>query len=303
VKLPSPLKSGLAALTLTFSLASGDSVKPFHYGPFVVNQVEMIASPAGYDYVLSNGFYHFEVGWVEPISDSPKGIFHGTYFETDGNVNLSPYYVNFGTTFNLKPIRYLEAGLTYNRLLYNNSMVAFQGLPERSQWAPRAIMSIDKDPGGADVFTFQANATVDIGRAQFYIFGSRSQWDVDAAGKDFVYDYVEDFLIKPRDRVNYLMSQATLDLRPYSLTRYVSYSGIAFRNQYWHAEGTDLEKNLASFGITGFRIGRNSEFQRRGLDLSVGYWTAHPQIPAEADWSTHMVILADWKWNIQVLNL
>jgi hypothetical protein len=295
--------SCLACSALLFSPAAADSVKPVHYGPYLLNQVDMLASPAGHDFVLSNGFYHFQIGWIEPLADGTKGIFQGTYFETDGSINLSPYYVNLGTTFNLKPMRYLETGLTYNRLLYNNSMVAFKGMPEKKDWAPAAIMSINKEPGGADVFTFQGNITVDIGRAQFFIYGSRSQWDVDAAGRDFVYDYVDDFLIKSRDRVNYGLAQIDFDMRPLSLTRYVSYTGFGLRDQYWRAEGTDLEKNLVSGGITGFRIGRNSESQRRGLDLSFGYWTRHPQIPASATWAEHWVILADWKWNIQVLNL
>jgi hypothetical protein len=295
-----------ALLLLAYIPAPGDSVKPFHYGPFVKNEINLIAAPTGYDYVLSNGFYHFQLGWIEPIADaSGGGIFQGTYFETDGNVNLSPYYVNFGTTFNLKPIRYFEGGLTYNRLLFNNSMVTFSDkvMPAKSRWNPEAITSFSKEPGGADLFTFQANVTVDIGPTQAFLYGSRTQWDVDATGQNFVYDYVDDFLIKPRDRVNYGMAQLSLDLRPLSTGRLVSYTGFAVRDQYWYAEGTGIEKQLVSAGITGFRMGRNPMRQRRGLDLSLGYWLSHPQIPSTADAADSWVLLADWNWNIQVLSL
>lgn len=302
-RLAGPTLAAFVLAALAASPSRADSVKPFSYGPFVMNQIEMTGSPAGYDYVLSNGNYHFQIGWIEPIASATRGIFQGTYFETDGNLNLSPYYVNIGTTFNLKPFRYLETGLTYNRLLYTNSMATFTQEPSLSDWAPSALMSIDKEPGGADVFTFQSNITVDLSRLQLYIFGSRSQWDVDAAGKNFVYDYVDDFLIHPRDRVNYAMAQLSVDLRPFSFAKYVSYTGFAVRDRYWHSDGTELEKNLISGGITGFRIGRNPEFHRRGLDLSLGYWTRHPQIPADVEWQRRLVIEADWRWIIQVLKL
>src|SRR3954464_13617370 len=108
------------------SAVQADTIKPLlFFGPFFMNQVSAWGSPAGYDYVMTNGFYHFQVGWIEPLSDSRHGIFGETYFETNGNLNISPFTSDMGTTFNLKFIRYLEVGLSYNRLLYHNSMVAF----------------------------------------------------------------------------------------------------------------------------------------------------------------------------------
>jgi hypothetical protein len=87
-----------------------------------------------------------------------------------------------------------------------------------------------------------------------------------------------------------------------SLYRRVSYLGFMIRDQYWYTTQTKLEKNLVSAGITGFRMGRNPERQRRGLDLSVGYWTIHDQIP-EGDVAKSIVLLADWKWNIHFLKM
>jgi hypothetical protein len=63
-----------------------------------------------------------------------------------------------------------------------------------------------------------------------------------------------------------------------------------------------LDRNLLSFGITGLRWGRNPARQRRGLDLSLGYWTEHDQIPA-GEVAESFVILADWKWNIHFLKI
>ncbi len=171
------------------------------------------------------------------------------------------------------------------------------------EWRPSNVIARDhKEPGGADIFTFQANLTFNLGRTQFYLFGSRTLWDIDAKGRNFVFDYGDDILIKPRDRVSTALGQITLDLRPYSLYQSVSFTGLCIRNQYWHTTQTSLEKDLISAGITGFRLGQNPELQRRGLDLSIGYWLSNVQIP-KGDWAKALVLLADWKWNIQFLKI
>ncbi|MDB5050438.1 MAG: hypothetical protein JWO30_3509 [Fibrobacteres bacterium] len=272
-----------------------------------MNQVSIMASPVGYDYVLTNGFYHFQVGWIEPLSESNKGLFGETYFETNGNLNISPFTSDVGTTFNLKPIRYLEFGLSYNRLVFHNSMLAFARPgdtppPEKELYTPDKILSADKSVGGADIFAYQANLTFDIGKTQLYFQASRTLWDVDAKGKDYVFEYEDELLIRTGDRVNYGLAQFSIDLRPWSLFRTVSFQGFDLRDQYWNTDHTSSEKNLVSVGITGFRMGRNPEHQRRGLDFSVGYWTAHDQIP-EGDVAKSIVLLADWKWNIHFLKM
>jgi hypothetical protein len=292
------------ALSLLRPLADADSVKPLMFGPFFMNQVNLTGSPAGYDYMLTNGFYHFQVGWIEPLSENSKGFFGQTYFETDGNLNVSPFTSDVGTTFNLKPFRYLEFGLSYNRLMFHNSMVSFADsvIPPKSQYTPDAIFSAPKDLGGADIFTYQANLTFDVGRAQLYLFASRALWDIDAKGKNFVFEYGDGILIKTRDRVNNLLAQFSVDMRPWSLFRRMSFMGFDVRNQYWVTTQTRLERNLLSLGITGIRMGRNPEHQRRGLDLSVGYWTLHDQVPKD-DVAKSIVLLADWKWNIHFLKM
>lgn len=308
LRLLKPLSLAIALLALALPWNAGcDSIKPLNFGPFFMNQVNFSGSPYGYDYALTNALYHFQVGWIEPLAEGAKGIFAETYFETDGNFNLSPFTSDIGTTFNLKPIRYLEVGLSYNRLLFHNSMVTFVEPANTEvpleEWRPSHVIDRDhKEPGGADIFTFQANLTFDLGRTQFYVSGSRTLWDIDAKGRSYVFDYGDDVLIKPRDRVNSLLAQITLDLRPYSLYKSVSYTGLCIRDQYWYTTQTRLEKNLISAGITGFRLGQNPELQRRGLDLSVGYWIYHEQIP-KGDLLKSLVLLGDWKWNIQFLKI
>ncbi len=308
LSIPKTLQAAIAFLSLALASRVGaDSVKPLNFGPFFMNQLSSTLSPAGYDYVLNDALYHFQVGWIEPLAEDAGGLFRQTYFETDGNFNISPFTSDIGTTFNLKPIRYLEMGLSYNRLLFHNTMVTFIR-PDRTEppvedWRPSHVIAREhKEPGGADIFTFQSNLTVDIGPTQLYIFGSRTLWDIDAQGKDFVYEWGTDILIRPRDRVNTLLAQFTYDLRPHSLYKSVSFTGVSVRSQYWYATQTRLEKNLVSGGITGFRIGRNPERQRRGLDFSVGYWTMHDQIPKD-DWIKSLVVIGDWKWNIQFLKI
>lgn len=304
-------------LALLIPDVGADSIKPTVFGPFFMNQVTVTASPAGYRYVMTNGSYHFQVGWIEPLSENAKGLFGETYFETNGNFNVSPFASDVGTTFNLKPFRYLEIGLSYNRLMFHNSMVTFSrpgstSLP-KELITPENVFSENKEPGGADIFTYQANLTFDIGRTQTYLFASRALWDIDAKGKDFVFDYGDDLPIRTRDRVNFLMAQFSLDLKPWSLFKSVSFMGIDVRNQYWITAQSKLEltptdtkntveKNLLSVGITGFRFGRNPERQRRGLDLFVGYWTKHYQIP-EGEIGNSILLTADWKWNIHFLKM
>jgi hypothetical protein len=295
----------LAIAGAGFGKASADTVKPLMFGPFFMNQISITGSPAGYDYILTNGFYHFQVGWIEPISQGTSGLFSETYFETDGNLNVSPFTSDVGTTFNLKPLRYLEVGLSYNRMMFHNSMVSFaspDGLPDKKLYRPDEILSRHQEVGGADIFTYHANFTLDLGPAQLYLSGSRTLWDMDAKGKDYVYEYGDGLLLSIRDRVNYGMAQMTFDLRPHSIFHTMSFVGLALRDQYWSTEKSDLKKNLISGGITGIRLGQNSRFQRRGLDLSLGYWTLHDQIPSGAFWKS-WVAIADWQWNIHVLKI
>lgn len=295
----------LAALGLA-GPAGSDTVKPVQFGPFFLNQLTVVGSPVGYDYVLTNGVYHFQIGWIEPMSQSRTGLFGGTYFETNGNLNVSPYTSDVGTTFNLKPLRYLEMGLSYNRLMFHNSMVAFSRpggeIVEKRLYRPDEIALFSKSAGGADIFTYQANFTLDVGRAQFYLSGARTLWDVDAKGKDFVFEYGDAMLLATRDRVNNVLAQMTLDLRPFSVFPKAGFVGLALRNQYWITDQTNIEKNLVSFGITGLRYGRNPQQHRRGLDFSVGYWTMHDQVPS-GDHAKSIVLLADWQWNIHVLKI
>lgn len=298
-------RTALLAATLPL-LAWPDSVKPVQFGPYMVNTVSYIGNPASYRYALNNGHYRFLVGWIEPIGERSEGIFKDAYFETDGDFNVSPFQSDVGTTFNLKPIRYLEVGLSYNRMMFHNSLVAYTApgvkMIDLDDARPGDLMKLDREFAGADVFTFQANLTFDIGPTQLFVQGSRALWDVDVPGKDFIYEYGNDLVIRPRDRVNNLVTQWNLDLSAFSRNPAWSYTGLALRNQYWQVVRTELEKNLVSVGFTGFRLGRNPARQRRGLDLFLGYWTMHPQL-SSSDILQSLTLVAEWKWNVQFLKL
>lgn len=293
-------------LALTHSPTRADSIKPIQFGPYIQNSVGYIGNPASHRYVLNNGQYRLLVGWIEPISERSGGILKDAYFETDGDINVTPFQSDVGTTFNLKPIRYLEFGLSYSRLMFHNSLVTFSApgahMIDVRKARPGDLRKLDQEFGGADVFTFQTNLTLDMGPTQLHLLGSYAMWDIDVPGKDFVYEYSNDMVIKPRDRVASLLTRWNLDLSRYSRNPAWSYTGIGLRNQYWFTVRTEQEKNLVSAGITGLRLGRNPPGQRRGLDMSVGYWTMHPQIAGD-DWERALTLLLEWKWNVQVLKL
>ena len=310
VRLPRSVSRLFAVLAIIATCSRelpADTVKPLLFGPFFLNQISLSGSPAGYDYILTNGLYHFQVGWIEPIAQGSEGIFSETYFETDGNFNVSPFTSDIGTTFNVKPLRYLEVGLSYNRMLFLNSMVSFAipggGLPDKGLYRPDEILSRHKELGGADIFSYHGNLTFDVGPAQLYLSDSLTLLDIDAKGKDFVYEYGDGLLVSIRDRVNHAMAQISYDLRPHSVFHTLSFVGLALRDQYWStSHQTRIKKNLVSGGITGIRFGQNSQFQRRGLDLSLGYWTLHDQLPS-GDFAKSWMIIADWQWNIHVLRI
>ncbi len=298
-----PCSPLLLAATLP---ALADTVKPIYFGPYMVNQVTYTGNPLSYRYALNNIFYRFQVSWIEPISETSEGILKDTYFEIDGDLNISPYQSDVGTTFNLKPIRYLELGLSYNRLMFHNTMVTWSDtdistvVPEKSR--PGDILIKEGELGGADVFTFQANFTLDMGPAQLFLLGSRALWDVDATGQTFIYEYSNDLVIKARDRINILLGKLNFDLSRFSTSKVFTFTGVSLRNQYWFTDHTEQRKNLVSFGVTGLRFGRNPERHRRGLDVSLGYWTEHPQLKFE-DWARSVSFLFEWKWNVQFLKM
>ena len=303
MRLPSLFAFLVAAIPFT---AFPDTYKPLQFGPYMVHHITFGANPAGYRYALTNGYYRFKIGWIEPILENGGGILKDTYFETDGEANSSPFQSDVGTTFNMKPIRYLEVGLSYNRLIFHNSLVSFaapgEDMIDLDRAQPGDLMKLDREFAGADVFTFQANFTFDIGPTQLFVMGSRALWDIDVPGKDFVYEYSNDLVIKPRDRVNNVLAKWSLDLTGFSKGPAYTFTGLAIRNQYWSTTRTDQEKNQISAGITGIRLGRNSERLRRGLDVSVGYWTRHPQLAGD-DWAKNLSILLDWKLSVQFLKL
>ncbi len=277
-------------------MVSADSIKLFRFGPYLVNDINATYSPAGYDYSLTNATYHLQLGWVEPIIANPHSLFNETYIETNANINVSPYETSIGTTFNIKPLRYFEFGLTYNRLLFNNSLISFKAIGnDLPDWRPRQLMDQETEVSGADVFTYQSNLIFDIHRLKLLFSAERALWDIDVTGKDFVYEYENDILLKSNDRINIFVAQMIVDIKPFAQI------GLMLKNQYWYIDNTGLEKNLISFGITGFRHGINPTNQKRGLDLSVGYWTKHPHMPSS--FAKHLVILADWKWDIRFFQL
>jgi hypothetical protein len=305
------------ALSLSFLLviaavggARADGVRPQRFGPFLQQSAALQGNPSGYRHIFPFATYNFQAGWMEPIAVLPWPLFQGSYIETQGNATLTPYQTDLGIAFNIKPIRFFEFGLAYNRLFFPNTLVGFSTpdtgyapLPANYRWSPTGMWQADyRTTAGADIFTYQANVTVNTGPLQLHGGTSYSLWDVDTKTHDLILEYRSGLLIKRRDRIG--STNAHILFRPDSGMSMLGFSaqGIGIRDQLWWTVQTDLSQNLISAGFTGLRQGRNAGRLYRGLDGWVGYWTWHPQLKGLESWEKFHVSL-QWTWNIQILDL
>jgi hypothetical protein len=300
----------LALLAALSGAAHADGVRPQRFGPFLQQSLAVQGNPAGADYVFPSGAYNFQAGWMEPIAILPWPVFKGSYIETQGNATLSPWQYDFGIAFNLKPLRFLEFGLAYNRLVYPYSLAGFTApegagsdwRPTNREWQPPLILAADKlEAAGTDIFTYQANLTFELGPLQLHGGGSYGMWDVDTR-QDVVLEYRTGLLIRPQDRIGSAYLQTLVSPGPESSFLGFTARGWAVRNQYGWTVQTKLDQNLLSTGFIGLRRGWNDDRQYRGLDGWVGFWTKHPQLEGRQPWQRVNVSL-QWTWNIQILNL
>src|SRR6185369_16088398 len=95
------------------------------FGPFLQQSMALQGNPAGYARIFPFAAYNLQAGWMEPIAILPWPLFRGSYLETQGNATVSPYQTDFGIAFNLKPIRFFEFGLAYNRLFFPTTLAGF----------------------------------------------------------------------------------------------------------------------------------------------------------------------------------
>ncbi len=293
----------LGILALAVPVAHADWVRPTRFGPFLQQGFSAEGSPVGYHFLPPSGSYTFQAGWMEPINILANDLFHGSYLETQGNATISPYQSDIGIVFNIKPIRFLDAGLGYNRLLFPYTLVGFDSVPNLAQWRTTEIVDRRKRAAvGADVFTFHGNVTVDIGRVQLHAGGTHSLWDVDVQDEKFLLEYRSGLLIEKQDHVNSLYAQTLLNLEPYLSFWGFTARGFEARDQYTWTDHTELAENLVSVGFSGLRWGRNDNRKYHGLDGFVGVWIEHPQLQGKS-LGNRLYLSLQWMWNIQILNL
>lgn len=288
-----------------------EGVRPQRFGPFLQHSLAVEGNPAGYERIFPFGGYNFQAGWMEPIAIFPGKLFRGSYIETQGNITITPGQSDFGVAFNLRPIRFLEFGLSYNRLFFPYTLAGFNtpegaapgSSPSPEAWRPPQIFDQDRlEAAGADIFTYQANVTAGIGRLQFHGGGSYGMWDVASRSHDFVLDYRTGMLIKRRDRIGSLYAQAMYTPSPNAELSGFSVTGLGVRNHYWWTVQTALSQNLLSAGFTGLRRGRNGERLYLGLDGWIGYWAEHVQLEGR-DIQERLHVSLQWTWNIQILDM
>jgi len=310
---PSPFRLAVALFWagLAAGTAGADGVRPQRFGPFLQQSLIAQGNPSGYDRIYPFGAYNLQAGWMEPIAALPWPVFRGSYLETQANATVSPYQADFGIAFNLKPIRFVEVGVAYNRLVFPNTLAGFNFpdsadktvLPDQSRWRPPQIFAVDHlTAAGADIFTYQANATVNLGPLQMHGGGSYSMWAVDTRSHDLILEYRSGFLIRRQDRIG--SAYAQILLRPDSGMGMLGFkaNGFGLRNQMHWSVQTGLGQNLVSAGFSGLQGRRSGGRTYRGLDGWVGYWTWHPQLNDQKAWQKLNLNL-QWTWNIQILNL
>ncbi len=288
------------AILLSFSgPLRADTLETFRFGPYIVNSLSAGYSPFASDLSLPHLGYHFQLGWLEPIKWTPGGIFHGTYFKSTAKANVTPYQVDIGTSISVKPLHFLEFGLSYNRMNFLQSMVTFSDrdqLPPSQSWRPDQILSREGDWGGADIFTFSLDLGVEIGRLALQGSGTHALWDVKARDAVYVFEYGNDLLIRTSDRVNTLEAAAEFDLKPWVP------AGIKVMNRYSMADRSGVEKNLVAAGLSGLRYGSNGRNEKRGLDFLIGYWTLHPHA-SSGSLEESLVLVLEWIWDIRLLEI
>jgi hypothetical protein len=305
------LRTAILILAASSAAALADGVRPQRFGPFLQQGFSVSGNPSGYGDIFPFASYNLQAGWMEPIAVLPWPLFRGSYLETQGNATASPYETDFGIAFNLKPIRFFEFGIGYNRLFFPSTLAAFdfpdtadtKRLPERSRWRPTEILGADHlNTAGADIFTYQANVTVNAGPVQLHGGGSYSMWDVDAPTHNFVLEYRSGLLIRRQDRIGSTYAQVLF--RPDSGLGFLGLTadGLGIRNQLWWTVQTDLSQNLVSAGFSGLRRGSNAGKLYKGLEGWVGYWTWHPQLRDREAWRK-LHLMLQWTWNIQILDL
>ncbi len=273
--------SFFGALLAAVLAVNADTPPPVRFGPFVQQDVTVRASPTGFAYLPPSGWYSAQAGWMEPLNILPTALFRQTYLEAQGNATVSPYQADLGMTLHIKPIRFLEGGLGYNRILYPYTLVGFARpadspatwLPDPSEWRTREILGSRKNEGvGADVFTFQGELNAEVGKLQLNAGGFRSLWDVDITDRDIIYEYRSwPSLIRKRDRLTSLYGQGLLNVSP-EFGGFTMH-GLEVRDQYWWVTHTGQSENLISAGFSGLRHGHNDERTYHGLDGLFGFWT------------------------------
>ena len=306
IKPPPLLFFAFMAMELSASPRT-EALRPERFGPYLQQSLDLSSSLSGFDDLVPFGSYSFQTGWVEPISPSTGGPFQGTTLEAQGNISVSPYQSDIGTVFNLRPIRFMEFGVGYNRLVYHYSLMGYSHSSvdslTKDEWKASNIMnSQDRQTAGADVFTFQGKIMVNLGRLQVNAGGNRSLWDVDVQDKNILFEYHSGMLIKKRDRINSVYARAIINLDPYLGFFGFTAQGFEIRNHFWWTSQTAMQQNLSAIGLTGLRWGKNNSRSQRGLDILLGLWTEHTQLNGRNGWD-RLSINLQWSWNAQVLDL
>ncbi len=273
---------------------------PLRFGPFMSNNVSAISGLGTLESVLPNAAYTLELGWLEPISADSGGIFHQTRLETNVGFYASPYQIDVSTTFRVHPLSFFGMGLTYNRLLYLGTMVAFETEPPQSEWRPGEILrqawGNGGQFGGADIFEFEGQLNFAWSRLHLNLVARTQMWDINVRSREYAYETHNDFLIRTQDHIYTLLTRFQVDLEPWSKVNLVLQDRMARTRHTGHFRRRWLA------GISGLRFGKDTARQSRGLELLAGYYLDHPHRDRVA-FPASFVVIADYHWNLRFASL
>jgi len=262
------------------------------YGGFMRQNLEIMSTPLSYNSVPSNGFYHFQVGWIEPLYSAKTKTFKRTYIEPGIDIGVSPFSSSIGAFFHIKLFSWYEFKAGYKRQFYHSTLISYESKPSLDSWTSENLFSDISDKGefaGGDIFNYGNFLTVPLKIAKLKLSYGIELLNIDQRGKHYLFDYSTDFLIDPKDKIRTIGTQ--LILFPESSMQ------LSFQNEYKWTNESEFEKNLFQISLLGLVLNKKNYID---LDLHMGSWFLHPQID-EAPNLKSFTLGFNLKWGLVIL--
>lgn len=266
--------------------------KPAFFGAYVDQSFTFGLSPFSVTKSLTNGHYSLELGWLEPVSSTSKGLFGSTFLNPSVAMTASPYSSSYAFSFNYRFLHWIEFATVYNRILYHKSLIGWDSVPSPSKWQASSVLERLPSDGiisGADVFVFRTRGMYECGIFAWQGLVALEQWNINADGNRFIYDFSHDMLLERRSNIYSYLSSVTLTPN----AKWPFFVGVIGT---W-IEQTDNLRNTIGLGITSVPV-KTGEIS---ATLLGGYTTHDPLITDDDDWWERIRIALDLSWKLKFL--